>query len=232
MTKQQPNKTTPKNRAVANARANKGVVSRGWLFGGIAVVVVGAAIIALLATRGGDDSNSAASTAGIEQTRDVAVTGAALPAYVSGGTDAGVGTAPPQLSGATFTGDPVIIAPSGKPTIVFFVAHWCPHCQAEVPVITKWLKDNGGVPTDIDLFAVATGTSADSANYPPSSWLARENWPIVTMADSSGGTAAKAWGLSAYPYFVVVGKDGKVAQRATGELTTAQLAALFARARA
>ena len=31
------------------------------------------------------------------------------------------------------------------------------------------------------------------------------------MADSKNGTAAKAYGLTAYPYFVLVNADGTVA---------------------
>ena len=63
----------------------------------------------------------------------------------------------------------------------------------------------------IDVTAVATGTNADAANYPPSAWLKREDWPFPVMADSADGTAANAYGLSAYPYFVLVDADGKVA---------------------
>ena len=38
------------------------------------------------------------------------------------------------------------------------------------------------------------------------------------MADSRDGTAAKAYGLTAYPYFVLVNADGTVAGRGSGEL--------------
>ena len=31
----------------------------------------------------------------------------------------------------------------GKAKAIFFVAHWCPHCQAEIPRLSEWLKTHG-----------------------------------------------------------------------------------------
>ena len=42
-------------------------------------------------------------------------------------------------------------------------------------------------------------------------------WPAANMADSAQQTAAAAYGLTAYPYYVVVGADGKVLARGSGE---------------
>jgi hypothetical protein len=50
-------------------------------------------------------------------------------------------------------------------------------------------------------------------------------WPFSVMADSKTGTAAQAYGLDAYPYFVLVNADGKVAGRATGEVSDADIKA-------
>ena len=47
---------------------------------------------------------------------------------------------------------------AGQPTLVVFLAHWCPHCQAEVPVIVKAIAD-WTIP-EIRAVAVATGTNA------------------------------------------------------------------------
>lgn len=110
-----------------------------------------------------------------------------------------------------------------------FAAHWCPHCRAEVPVIEKWLE-NGGESDGVDLYAVSTGVNEAGPNYPPSTWL--EKWPVTTLADSSDDTAALAFGVNAYPFFVVVRANGTVALRVTGELTPAQLTNLVDIARA
>jgi thiol-disulfide isomerase/thioredoxin len=108
---------------------------------------------------------------------------------------------------------------------VVFVAHWCPHCQLEVPVITKWIAANGA-PSGVDMYGVSTSVSKDRPNYPPSSWLAKEKWPLPTLADSGDAAAAQAFGLNAFPYFAVVNSSGKLVFRATGELDTTQLAQL------
>jgi thioredoxin-related protein len=44
------------------------------------------------------------------------------------------------------------------------------------------------------------------------------------MLDDSTQTAAKAYGLQSYPYFVFVGADGKVVKRLTGEIPVSELA--------
>ena len=139
--------------------------------------------------------------------------------------DPAVGETIPTLTGkSVYTGDPVTVTPDdGKPQAVIFVAHWCPHCQAEVPRLVTLAKD--GVFDGVDVTAVATGTNDTYPNYPPSAWLKSVDWPFKVMADSKTATAAQAFGISAYPYFVLVNADGTVAGRGTGEITPAQIRA-------
>jgi thiol-disulfide isomerase/thioredoxin len=110
--------------------------------------------------------------------------------------------------------------------LIVFLAHWCPHCQREVPLLVEWEK-LGGAAKSIDVVAVATATDPANPNYPPSAWLARENFPALwpVMADSLEKTAGDAYGVTGYPYFVLVGKDGKVAKRMSGELPMSELTA-------
>jgi len=193
-------------------------ISNLWvIIGVVAVVVVIAAVVAIVAT--GDDTPKTA--AGIEQTRPVTVSGTPLPTFESTTNDPAVGTTVPTLTGSSFDGTPITVQP-GKPTMVVFLAHWCPHCQREVPVLTQWAAD-GGVPKGMDVIGVATSTSPDAPNYPPSDWLEREKFPFPVMADSSEYDAANAYGLSAFPYFVVFDSSGKVVSRATGEIDPASL---------
>jgi hypothetical protein len=51
------------------------------------------------------------------------------------------------------------------------------------------------------------------------------------MADSSDSTAAQAYGVSAFPFFVAINPQGKVVERTSGELTTDQFNALLEAAR-
>jgi len=190
------------------------------LWGGVAAVVVIAVVVALVVSSGDDET---ASTTKFE-TANVTTTDAALPrydstAYANNKKDPAIGMTLPTLHGhSIFDGAPTTIGPDGKPQAVVFVAHWCPHCQAEVPRIVALAKD--GVFKGLEVTAVATGTNSASPNYPPSAWMKRVGWPFPVMADSTSQAAANAYGLNAYPFFVLVDANGKVAGRGTGEVST------------
>ena len=165
-------------------------------------------------------------TASIDsQTGEVRVAGAALTPYSPGATDPSVGRHIPELRGYGFDDQPITVSHAGDAKIVLFVAHWCNHCQAEVPRIVDWLAA-GRLP-GAQLVAVSTAVDANAPNYPPSEWLEREDWAIPTITDDADGTAAQAFGVTAYPYFVAVKADGTVAARASGELSLEQLQALI-----
>lgn len=202
--------------AAAQQRRNRLV-----LWGGLAVVVVIAIVIAVIASGGGGDQASATKY----ETAAVTVSGTPLPRYdAERSPDPAVGDTIPTLDGkSVFDGKPVTVAPSGKPQAIAFVAHWCPHCQAEVPRLVTLAQR--GVFDGVEVTAVATGTNPTYPNYPPSAWLRGDDWPFPVMADSKTGTAAQAYGLSAYPYFVLVKPDGTVAARGTGELPPEQIKA-------
>ena len=219
---------SPNPRPRTSAAGAAGQRRNRWLiWGGVAAVVVIAVIVAVVASGGSDDTASAKTTK--FETHAVTVTGTPLPQYDSAkysgnDSDPAIGKTIPTVSGVSvFDGTPVTIKPNGKPQMVVFVAHWCPHCQREVPELVTLAKD--GTFDGVDVTAVATGTSADAVNYPPSAWLKSEGWPFPVTADSPEGTAAAAFGINAYPYFVLVDADGTVAGRATGEVSDAQIKA-------
>jgi thiol-disulfide isomerase/thioredoxin len=192
----------------------------------IAVVIGGAAIVAI--TSSGSDSTS--STGGISEFSDITVTGEALPAFdsVSSATDAAIGMPAPVVSGKGFAGTEITTDGAGTPTLLVFLAHWCPHCQREVPLLVQWEKD-GKTPTGVDVIAVATGTDPANPNFPPSEWLAREEFPALwpVIADSADKKAANAFGLSGYPYFVLVDAQGNVFKRLSGEIPMDELTAII-----
>jgi thiol-disulfide isomerase/thioredoxin len=140
-----------------------------------------------------------------------------------------VGQLIPEVAGQSFDGTPIDIKNDGQAKLVLFVAHWCPHCQREVPLLTSYLKSHP-LPSGVHLYTVATSTSANSPNYPPSAWLQKVGWKAPTMADSPDTKAAAAFGLTAFPYFVAVDGAGKVVARTTGEITTDEFADLAAKA--
>ncbi len=191
---------------------------------GIGVVVIVAALGISLAM-GLFDSNTSAANA-IQETADATIDGEALPAFDSAnpGADAAQGMPAPNVSGQDFAGDDTDLLVEGEANLLVFLAHWCPHCQAELPLLVdEWA---GGLPDGVNATAVITSQDPNQANYPPSSWMSREEWDFPVILDDETNSIAGSYGLSGYPYFVVVGADGNVAARTSGELGRDQIQAL------
>ncbi|OFW67104.1 MAG: hypothetical protein A2Z12_03450 [Actinobacteria bacterium RBG_16_68_21] len=144
------------------------------------------------------------------------VTGAALPPLAEGG-DTAIGMQIPSVTGEDFQGNTVEITNDGRPKMIILLAHWCSHCQAEVPVVQAWL-DAGLKPDGVDIYSVATGTTETRENFPPSAWLEREGWTVPVIVDDEAYSVGTAFGLSAFPFWVFVNADGTLAARTTGEL--------------
>jgi thiol-disulfide isomerase/thioredoxin len=195
--------------------------------GGALIVV--AAIAAIILTQGSTGGSSplpsgAAGSGGAAPVAPGAVptiTGDALPAYASGSSDAAVGMSAPVISGASFDGRPAAIAADGRPKVVLFLAHWCEHCQAEVPLVQEWI-DGGGLPGDVDIVSVATSIDPSYPNYPPDAWLEREGWTVPVIVDPTNSVAA-SYGLSAFPFWTFIRADGTVGGRLSGELSIRDL---------
>lgn len=190
---------------------------RIWLIAAVVVVLVGVAAVIAVAS-GGSDDPAAEGGDGIAQVRPVTVTGTALDTMPEGGgpSDPGLNKKPPELTGQTFDGQPISIVPGGGKKLVIFLAHWCPHCRAEVPRIVEWMNA-GQAPEGLKMYAVSTAVNKSPINYPPSKWLETEKFTIPTLADDKDSTAAGAWGLPGYPYLVMLRADGTVAARTSGE---------------
>src|SRR5437764_5374958 len=217
--------TKPKSSAVAAARKKQ----PPWLWIGVAAVVL-VLLLAAIVSSGSSDKNKNKNTtdAGPEQTRPVTVTRTPLVKLPTSCDDSAGGKEIPEVKGQSFDGSPVDIRNDGRPKLILFVAHWCPHCQREVPLLASYLKSHP-LPQGVDLYTVATATSSKSPNYPPSAWLAKVGWKAPTMADSDDTKAANAFGLPAFPYFVAVDGSGKVVARTTGEINTDEFAGLAAK---
>ena len=145
----------------------------------------------------------------------VTVEGTPLSSFASG-KDTAVGKPAPLVVGQSFDGSEVRLAANGKPTVIFFLAHWCPHCNREVPaLVADW--NAHGQPAGVQLLSVTTGSNPNATNWPPSQWVKDEKWPVPVLADSERQEAATAFGLPAYPFFVMLKPDGTVFLRNSGE---------------
>lgn len=185
----------------------------------LVVVVALAATIAIGLSSGTsapsvDDGNSAIITG---QFQEVTVDGDLLPPLPEEGADPALGTAAPVLSGYDFRGNPITVnaATDTRNTLLVFLAHWCPHCNDEVPKLIDW-REKGLIPANLRVVGITTGSRNDAPNWPPSDWIEEKKWPFEVMADSEQQTAALAYGLTAYPFMAVVNAEGVVKTRFSG----------------
>ncbi|NOX29953.1 MAG: redoxin family protein, partial [Actinobacteria bacterium] len=141
--------------------------------------------------------------------------------------DTAIGQPAPVFSGLGFDGTPTEIRADGTARLIGFFAHWCPHCQRELPSTVDWLESND-LPDGVEVVAISTAVDEAAPNFPPSSWFAREDWPATVIVDSSSGALTEAFGLTGFPFWVAVNGDGTVAARVSGELDVAGFEALLA----
>ena len=194
---------------VEDAAPSSGL-GRKILFGGIGVVVV-AALVALSFGLANEED-----PADLLPTADVSIDGDVLPPLTDPTNDVALGRQAPEVSSVDFAGQPASITNDGTPKLILFLAHWCPHCQREVPALQAYFDANP-IPEGVDFVSVATSNDVARPNYPPNAWLEREGWEQRVLLDDPIGTIASAYGLTAFPYYVMVDANGNVVQRITGE---------------
>lgn len=159
------------------------------------------------------------------------VIGTALPPLGAGtavADDPALGMVAPVLVGRGYDGSTVRIdATENGPTMVVFLAHWCPHCNSEVPRINE-LRDAGSFPADLNIVAVSTAIDPTRPNFPPSKWLVDLDWTYDAIADGVDMQAQRyigtaAFGVDGFPFVTLIGADGTVAARWSGEHETDEL---------
>ena len=193
----------------------------------IVAVILFAAGYAVVSGGSTSPTDGPASTAvGAGEYQDSEIVGDPLPAQPDSGTDPAIGMKVPEIRARNFDGGPVSlrIASIKRPTMVVFLAHWCPHCNREIPRILE-LDSQGGIPASLRVVGVATGSRNDQANWPPSTWLQDMKWKWEAAADSLDGKIFSAYGGVSFPTMVLVGPDGTVKDRFSGEMEVADLGA-------
>jgi thiol-disulfide isomerase/thioredoxin len=186
------------------------------VFGVIAVALVAAIVLS---------SDEPVGSAG--EYGEPTVTGAHLEPFGDAPTlaqDPAVGMMAPEVTGQDFDGTTVSIAADGTPRVVLFLAHWCTHCQAEVPRVQEWLDAGGGV-DGVEIVSVTTSANSGADNWPPSEWLDREGWTSPNIRDDQASSVLEAYGGSSFPFWVFVNGDGTVAVRLAGEIDISTLEA-------
>jgi thiol-disulfide isomerase/thioredoxin len=154
---------------------------------------------------------------------DPVIEGSALPLMPPNSTidTTAQGFAAPEVVGQNFQGDEVRMVNDGRAKAIVFLAHWCPHCQAEVPEVQEWL-DAGGM-EGVDFYAIATDMDSTRGNFPPSEWLDREGWSPPVIRDDNENSVLAAYGRGGFPFWAFVNADGTVQARAAGRIGIDQL---------
>jgi thiol-disulfide isomerase/thioredoxin len=214
-----------KNEEVKNSRKTFLIIGAGVLV---------AAAIAIGFSGGSDSSTTTTPKAKFEgqvppgEYQPVIVEGDVLSPLGDGNgdpaSDSSIGKTAPTLNGYTFAGKPVTIAPgaNSQPLMLVFLAHWCPHCNREVPRLIQW-KETGLIPDGLRVIGVTTASRNDQANWPPSDWIEEMKWPFEVIADSELADAANAYGVDGFPFIAMVNAEGKIVGRHSGELELADL---------
>lgn len=201
--------------------------SRSGLWVGLGIVaVVGIFVLTFLTSGAGD-----AGRFEIEAFGEPSISGESLPLMApgAGGVDLGdtaAGLPAPEVTGKDYNGEPVSITNDGQPKIIVFLAHWCPHCQAEVPRITARLGT--GTETDgVAWYGIATASNSTRDNWSPAAWLADAGFPAPVIMDDLNSSVLDAYGITSFPGWAIVAADGTILARATGELPADAVDALI-----
>ncbi len=221
-----------KAQAKASRSSGEGVgASKGLMWAAIGVVVALAIGLGIFAMSGDDSDAGSSDTTSVFSklpvSQPVTITGEPLVPFQATEGDPAIGVTAPLVSGLNFAGEEITLDPADGPYMVVFLAHWCSHCNAEVPRLNDW-KRSGAVPEELNVIGVATAVSKTAVNYPPAEWFSNKGWgwPVLVDEAAGEGTAGKlaqAYGASGWPYFVIVGADGKVKVRVSGEIEASEL---------
>jgi len=181
-------------------------------------------------TQPGDSDEASDGETGA-QTADVQVEGpslAPMPSDVQitdASTDPAYGMVGPTLIGTDFDGNELTIGPDGRAKVLYFVAHWCPHCQVEIPLVQS-LIDAGNQPAEIDIYAISTAYRADSTPH-PAEWLSTEGFEPPSLRDSDASDALVAYAGSGFPFAVYLDSDNRVIGRSVGSVDGETMVALW-----
>lgn len=128
----------------------------------------------------------------------------------------------PPLSGLMADGKPVPgIDPTtfvGKVSLVNVWASWCVPCHSEAPLLTEFAKDRR-----VQFVGINYKDAPDNARR----FLGRYGNPFDVVGVDSHGRASIEWGVYGVPETFVVARDGTIAYKLVGEITSQNIEAVL-----
>ena len=156
----------------------------------------------------------------------VQIRGKYLPKLVQGYEDSALGWAAPEVKGVGLDGEEIYIGGEGSTTLIMVLAHWCPHCRNEVRELAPFLNETDSL-NRVRMVTLLTSINDERANFPPHTWLDLEKWPVPSIVDTPSSQIATAYGISSFPFFIVINDKGEIALRIPGRLGVETLSRLL-----
>lgn len=174
-------------------------------------------------TPGSDAPTTDSGDVVLETSPSLTVDGAALPTLERDLADTAIGATAPVVTGQSFDGTEVVIGGvSEGPTMLVFLAHWCPHCNDEIPELLA-LNGSGDLPGNLNVVGISTAVDPNGDNYPPSEWIVDKGWDWAVLADTDASEAFQAFGGSGFPFTVMLDANGNVLARKSGSGTAGEI---------
>ncbi len=184
----------------------------------VGILVLGLAGVAFVATQREGVDFDGDQTAPVELDGNILLPMSGSGVSADPAADAAIGQPLPTITGTGFDDSEIVIGDDGRAKVIYFLAHWCPHCQAEVPRLVE-LIDSGGQPEGLDVYGISTSVDATRGGaYPPAAWFDREGFDVPVIRDSPSNDAFNFFGGGGFPYAIYVDADNNIVARSSGEL--------------
>ena len=150
-----------------------------------------------------------------------------LPLFEQGQPDAALGMVLGEVAGIEYyTETEMTVNPADGTARAWLIwAHWCPHCQRELPPLSDWYGENADQYPNVELISVTSSIDPARGN-PLEPYLDELQLPFPVIVDPDL-TLAEQFGLSAYPFWVFTAGDGSTLLRIAGFLEIDQVAEIF-----
>ncbi len=174
-----------------------------------------------------DAKAAAANSAAAGATPAPSVQTGFLPRFSADSADQAVGMQLTAVQGTEAYSDAaLVIDPADGTKRVWMVwAHWCPHCQQELPELNAWWPEaKDGFP-GAELVTVTSSIDASRGN-PLEQYLEESQFAFPVIVDTDTEIAAQV-GVNAFPFWLVTDGDGTVLFRTAGALPMEQVEQMF-----